>query len=310
MNRRFPLARILTTVLLAGGIATLAACNGSGSSGSGTGSMSMAITDTPVDSAQTVMVAFTGVTLHGPDGTKTITFPQEKTMNLLSLQGNASATLLPSTTVAAGQYQWIRLNLDLANSYIVTDSGAQYPLTVPSGSQSGLKLVSGFTVAQGGQANFMIDFDLRKSLTMTQNSSTGAVKYILKPALRLINMQQVGSIAGDAAPTMTINGAAISNTSCSPAVYVYTGTNVTLAGYEVTTSGAATPLTSATLKLNNTTGNYDYTVGYLAPGGYTLAVTCAANDTTSPSAATLAFSAPATATVMANAMTTVNLPVQ
>ncbi len=308
MTRRFPIARVLTTILLAGGIAALAACNGSGSSS--TGSMSLAVTDTPVDSAQSVVVAFTGVTLHGPSGTQTINFSQEKTINLLNLQGNASATLLPNTTVDAGQYQWIRLNVDLANSYIVTDTGAQYPLTIPSGSQSGLKLVSGFTVAQGSQMNFMIDFDLRKSLTMAKNGSTGAAKYILKPALRLINMQQVGSIAGSAAATMTINGAAISNASCAPAVYVYTGTNVTLAGYDVTTSGGATPLTSATLKLNNTTGNYDYTVGFLAPGGYTLAVTCAANDTTSPGAATLAFSAPATATVMANATTTVNFPVQ
>ncbi len=308
MKTRFSLARVLTTLLLAGGIATLAACNGSGGS-SGTGSMSLGITDTPVDAAQTVMVAFTGVTLHGPDGTKTITFPQEKTIDLLSLQGNASASLLDSTSVAAGQYQWIRLNLDLANSYIVTDTGMKYPLTIPSGSQTGLKLVSGFMVAQGGQANFMIDFDLRKSLTMARNGSSGGVKYILKPALRLINMQQVGSIAGMAAPTMTIGGAAISDASCSPAVYVYSGTNVTLAGYAVTTSGGATPLTSATLKLNSTTGDYDYTVGFLSPGGYTLAVTCAANDTTSPSAATLAFSAPATATVMANATTTVNFPV-
>jgi len=303
------MARVLTTILLAGGIAALAACNGSGS-GTGTGSMSLAVTDTPVDSAQSVVVAFTGVTLHGPDGTKTITFSQEKTVNLLAQQGNASANLLPNTTVTAGQYQWIRLNLDLANSYIVTDTGAQYPLTIPSGSQTGLKLVSGFTVAQGSQMNFMIDFDLRKSLTMAKNGSTGAAKYILKPALRLINLQQVGAIAGSAAATMTINGAAISNASCAPAVYVYRGTNVTLAGYDVTTLGGATPLTSATLKLNNTTGNYDYAVGFLAPGGYTLAVTCAANDTTNPGAATLAFSAPATATVMANATTTVNFPVQ
>ena len=183
MKIRFSLARVLTTLLLAGGIATLAACNGSGGS-SGTGSMSLGITDTPVDAAQTVMVAFTGVTLQGPDGTKTITFPQEKTIDLLSLQGNASADLLDSTSVAAGQYQWIRLNLDLANSYIVTDTGAKYPLTIPSGSRTGLKLVSGFMVAQGGQADFMIDFDLRKSLTLARNGSTGAVKYILKPALK------------------------------------------------------------------------------------------------------------------------------
>lgn len=305
MKARISLARILSTVVLAGGIAALAACNGS----TGTGSLSLGVTDTPVDGIQNVVVAFTGVTLKGPDGLTTITFPQEQSIDLLKLQGDASASLLQNNLVTAGKYQWIRLNLDLANSYVVTDSGNQYPLTIPSGSQTGLKLVSGFTVAQGGQASFMIDFNLRKALTMTQTGTGGTVNYILRPALRLINMQQVGSIAGHAAATMTVGGAAISSSSCSPAVYVYSGTNVTLAGYEVTTSGGATPLTSATLKLDNSTGNYDYTVGFLSPGGYTLAVTCAANDTTSPSAATLAFSASATATVMANATTTVNFPV-
>lgn len=305
MKARIFLARVLSTLILAGGITALAACNGS----SGAGTLSLGVTDTPVDGVQSVVVAFTGVTLKGPDGLKTITFPQEQSLDLLKLQGDASASLLQDTLVTAGQYQWIRLNLDLSNSYVVTDSGNQYPLTIPSGSQTGLKLVSGFTVAQGGQASFMVDFNLRKALTMTQTGRSGVVNYILKPALRLINLQQVGSIVGHAAATMTVGGAAISAASCSPAVYVYSGTNVTPAGYAVTTSGGAAPLSSATLKLNNTSGNYDYTVGFLAPGGYTLAVTCADNDSTSPSAATLAFSAPATATVMANATTTVNFPV-
>lgn len=307
MKTRFSIARILTTILLAGGISALAACNGS-LGGGGTGKLGLAVTDTPVDGLHSVVVAFTGVTLKGPDGTKTFTFPQEKTIDLLTLQGNASSDLLQDQTVAAGDYQWIRLNLDLANSYVTTDSGGQYPLTVPSGSQTGLKLVSGFTVAQGSQANFVIDFNLRKAMTMTQNGSTGATTYILKPALRLINRQQVGSIAGSAAASLAIGNQTISDSGCSPAVYAYTGTNVTPGGYYVAVSGGTAPVASASLNLNSTTGKYDYTLGFMAPGGYTLAVTCAANDTTSPSAATLAFSAPANATVMAGATTTVNFP--
>lgn len=303
MKTRIYFRRVVATAMLAGGILALAACNGSGS---GAGSLSLGVTDTPVDGAQSVVVAFTGVTLHGPDGTKTVTFAQEKTIDLLALQGTASNALLADTMVKAGQYQWVRLNLDLANSYIVTSGGSQYPLTVPSGSQSGLKLVSGFTVAQGGQASYMIDFDLRKSLTMTQTPA--GKTYILKPALRLINEQQAGSITGSAAGSMSIGSESISDPACSPAVYVFSGANVTPEGYNVTVSGGTPPLTSATLNLNNTTGDFDYTVGFLAPGGYTLAVTCAANDTTSPSAATLAFSAPANATVMASVATTVNFP--
>lgn len=301
MNMRILFTRLLAAGLLASGILVLAACNGSSN---GTGSLSLGVTDTPVDGAQSVVVAFTGVTLHGPDGTKTITFGQEKTIDLLTLQGTASNALLAGTTVAAGQYQWVRLNLDLGKSYIVTSTGNQYPLTIPSGSQTGLKLVSGFTVAQGGQASYMIDFDLRKSLTMTQTPS--GTTYILKPALRLINEQQVGSITGSAAGSMSIGSESISDPACSPAVYVFNGTNDTPEGYNVTVAGGTPPLTSATLSLNNATGNYDYTVGFLAAGGYTLAVTCAANDTTAATA--LTFSAPANATVMAAESTTVNFP--
>ncbi len=304
MKTRIYVTRLLATTLLAGGILALAACNGS--LGNGTGSLSLGVTDTPVDGAQSVVVAFTGVTLQGPDGTRTITFGQEKTVDLVALQGTSSNALLAGTTVTAGHYQWVRLNLDLNKSYIVTGSGTRYPLTVPSGSQTGLKLVSGFTVAQGGQASYMIDFDLRKSLTMTQTPS--GTTYILNPALRLINEQQAGSITGSAAGSMSIGSESISDPSCSPAVYVFSGTNDTPEGFNVTVSGGTPPLTSATLNLNSTTGNYDYTVGFLAAGGYTLAVTCAANDTTSPGAATLAFSAPANATVMASAATTVNFP--
>lgn len=303
MKSRINPGRILVTALLLGTVSIMAACNGS--LGSSTGQLSLGVTDTPTDGVQSVVVAFTGVTLKGPDGTRTITFASEKNIDLLKLQGNASAALLQNTNVAAGDYQWIRLNLDLANSYVKTDSGNKYSLTVPSGMQTGLKLVSGFTVAQGNQADFMIDFNLRKALTLTQ-TGTGTKTYILRPALRLINMQEVGSVSGTAPATLTVGGAAISTSGCSPAVYVYSGTNTTPGGYFVAVSGGTAPVASGTLSLNNTTGNYDYAVGFLAPGGYTLAVTCAANDTTSSSA--LAFSAPVNATVTAGATATVNFP--
>lgn len=292
-------------VLAVAAIAALAGCHG-GSTAPANGTLSLGVTDTPVDGAQQVVVAFTGVTLMGPNGKQSYTFSKEKTLDLLNLQGNASAALLSQKTVPAGQYQWIRLDLDLSHSYIVTNTGNQYPLTIPSGAQTGLKLVSGFTVAQGSQMNFVIDFNLRKSVTMTTTTGAGTKTYILKPALRLINKQQVGSVSGTAASTLTVNKQAISSTSCSPAVYVYQGTGITPEGFDVTVKGATAPLTSATLTLNNTTGKYDYTVGFLAPGTYSLAVTCAANDTASATA----FYATAlkTATVSSNQTTNVNFP--
>jgi len=295
---------ILSAVLAAGALAAIAGCNGNSSNAQG--QMSLGVTDTPVDGAAKVVVAFKGVELHGPNGVVKENFSSEKTIDLLSLQGDASSKLLDNVTVDAGQYQWIRLDLDLSKSYIQLDNGNQYSLTIPSGAQTGLKLVSGFTVAQGSQSSFMIDFNLRKALTMTSNQATGSATYILKPALRLINMQKVGSIQGTASANLTVNGTAISNTGCSPAVYVYSGSGVTPEGFQAAVSGGTAPMASGTLGLDSSTGNYDYSVGFLAAGTYSLAVTCAANDTTSATAFYYTPTPPTVTTVKAGSTTTVN----
>lgn len=288
------------TFLLAGALfMALTGCNGSGSSLT---TMNLAVTDTPVDGAQSVVVAFTGVDLMGPNGQQSFPFSTEKKIDLLQQQGTNSASLLAGVTIPAGNYQWIRLDIDTTNSYIITSTGAQYPLTIPSGSQTGLKLVSGFTVAQGNLADFVIDFNLRQSITLA--NTNGTPTYILNPALRLINLQQVGTVSGTVSSALSIGGTLITATNCSPAVYVYPGTVTVLDGFNVIVSGGTTPLTSATVSLNNTTGSYDYTVGFLAPGTYTLAATCAADDTAG--ATSLAFSAAQPATVTANTTTTVN----
>jgi hypothetical protein len=278
----------------------LSGCNGNSSDSNAT--MNLSVTDTPVDGAQSVIVAFTGVELMGPDGQQDHAFASEKSIDLLQQQGSNSAMLLSGLTIPAGDYQWIRLDVDASNSYIITSTGAQYPLNIPSSSQTGLKLVSGFTVAQGDTADFVIDFNLRQSITLS--NSGGTPTYMLKPALRLMNMQQVGSISGSVSSTLNIGGILITDTNCSPAVYVYPGTVTLLDGFDVTVSGGAAPITSANVSLNSTTGSYDYMLGFLAPGTYTLAVTCAADDTAG--AASLTFSTAQTATVTANTNATID----
>lgn len=279
--------------------AMMAGCNGASTSAS-TGAMSLAVADTPVDSATSVTVAFTGVELQGGSGpATTFTFSSPKQIDLMATQNGNAASLLKGVTVPAGNYQWVSLMVDASKSSITLSDGTVHALIIPSGSQTGLKLVSGFTVAAGGQAEFTIDFDLRKAVTLANGS------YILKPALRLINNQQVGTVSGAVSNTFTIGSTSVASTICSPAIYVYSGTNVT--PVDINTTSTVQPLTTATLSLNNSTGNYDYTAAFLAPGHYTLAVTCAAND--DPLAAdTLTFSSAKNATVTANTTTSVNFP--
>lgn len=285
--------RYLALLIAGAAFLALAGCNSSSDA-----TLNLGVTDTPVDGAQSVVVAFTGVDLMGPDGQQSFTFATEQQIDLLKQQGSNSASLLSGVSIPAGNYQWIRLDVDANNSYIITSTGAKYPLTIPSGSETGLKLVSGFTVAQGDTANFVIDFNLRQSVTQNNNG------YTLKPALRLINQQQVGSISGSVSSSLSIGGVSLTVNTCNPAVYVYSGSVTTLGGFDAAVSGGATPLTSSTVSLNTTTGVYGYTVGFLAPGTYTLAVTCAGADVAG--ATSLAFSAAQTATVTANTTTTIN----
>ena len=41
---------------------------------------------------------------------------------------------------------------------------------------------------------------------------------------------------------------------------------------------ANAPLTSAAVSLDNSSGDWSYTIGFLAPGAYTVAFTCQASD--------------------------------
>ncbi|HET7371176.1 MAG TPA: DUF4382 domain-containing protein [Gammaproteobacteria bacterium] len=304
MPRTF-LARLLPNVLLCALALTLAACNGSDSDTTSepqTGTLSLAITDAPIDSAQSVVVVFTGVELHGAGGAKTFDFDSPKSIDLLKYQGSNAAVLLDGATVDAGNYQWIRLEVDAGQSYITLDDGSRHDLVIPSGAESGLKLVSGITVPAGGAADFTIDFDLRKSINAPADSSTA---YKLRPALRLINNVEVGTIEGSVANTLTIGTLSIADATCGPAVYVYAGANTIPGDVDTSTASDDQPLTSADLTLNNTTGAYDYTIGFLTEDDYTLTVTCAKLDAPDQ-ADTLNFVATKTASVTVNETTTVN----
>jgi len=257
-----------TFALIAGGAIGLGGCFSSSSDDSG--SFSLAVTDAPVDDATAVVVEFTGVSIKPADGERVeFTFDQPRSIDLLALQGNDSESLLENEEVPAGDYEWVRLHVNAVNgqmdSFIEFEDGGQHSLFVPSGAQSGLKLVSGFIVPANGSADFTIDFDLRKSIA---NPQSPTVDYILKPALRLVNNVEVGSITG------IVDSTWASDADCAPAVYVYEGHDA-VTGSEGSDNA---PVTSALVDLNNETGDYEYTVGFLTEGDFTAAFTCEADQ--------------------------------
>lgn len=252
--------------------ASLIACGGGSSSNNNdaSGSFSLSLTDGPVDSANQVVVEFTGVSIKPADGEAIeFTFAEPRRIDLLQLQGTASTALLTDEEVPAGNYEWIRLHVNaehdgVYDSFIELGDGSQLELRIPSGSQTGLKLVSGFTIGAGSSADFTIDFDLRKSVT----NPGGQAGALLKPALRLINNLQVGSVAGTVDANLVAQECDNVDLS-SGAVYIFTGADVT----PVDMSSTAGPLTSALVSFGED-NEYRYEIGFVPAGSYTLAYTC------------------------------------
>jgi hypothetical protein len=134
---------------------------------SGTGKLSLAITDAPVDGATAVVVQFTGVEVKPAEGSaRSFTFDAPRQIDLLALTGTDSELLLDEVEVPAGRYNWVRLAVDadedgVTDSYIDLDDGSRHELEVPSGAETGLKLVSGFRVPAGGLLHGSPSPDLR-----------------------------------------------------------------------------------------------------------------------------------------------------
>src|SRR5215472_4254958 len=199
----------------------LVACGGGGGNSSTAPVMPvmrLSVADAPpADGAPHVVVQFTGVELTGNGGNPvTITFSTPKTIDLVTQSGTASAELF-NQPIPPGSYGQVRLMVNAdgnANdSYIVLADGSMHGLIIPSGMQTGLKLVSGFTVPSSGVVDYTIDFDLRKAITCPPGQGPAC---ILKPALRLVNNTTVGNIQGQITSTLP--------SGCTPGVYLYAGT--------------------------------------------------------------------------------------
>ncbi|QZE15291.1 DUF4382 domain-containing protein [Halosquirtibacter laminarini] len=98
-------------------------------------------------------------------------------------------TLLTSGSLPAGTYNQIRLILGDNNSVVV--DGQEYEMKVPSGSQSGLKLLVNQTLEAGVAYNAILDFDAARSVIETGNGN-----YKLKPTIKMFFEAQSGAIQG------------------------------------------------------------------------------------------------------------------
>jgi len=151
------------------------ACTKSESASPGT-ELKVRLTDNPYN-AQEVNVDIREIRVNNKDSAEwTVLQTNSGVYNLLGLQ-NGVDTLLASGTIPGNFLGEIRFVLGTNNSIRI--GNVVYPLTIPSGSESGLKLKVDRNL-NNGTDQVTVDFDAALSVHQTGNG-----KYMLKPVLKL-----------------------------------------------------------------------------------------------------------------------------
>ena len=277
----------------------LNACGGGGGGGNlaGSGGLSLSITDAPVIDANIaeVWVRFTEVIIHPADGSGDIVYnvedasdpnniKQYREIELKALVGGKTS-LLGDIPLDAGDYSWVRLVIDPAYTRVVETSGGSYLVKCPSCTRSGFKLNRTFTIDTTGWIDFVIDFDLRKSLTLTQpNKPRADFHYILRPTLRILDTQLASSsIQGIVTDQRSEQVNPATPDACW--VYVYPGDATSIVPDDICLDpdtnvcpAADRPLLETPVTFDSATGDYVYNTGFIHPGLYTVALLCQADD--------------------------------
>jgi hypothetical protein len=115
--------------------------------------------------------------------------------DLLTLTGGVTQ-LLADAEVEAGYLSEIRLVLGDDNYLILNDDSRQ-ELSTPSAQQSGLKIKVDQELEAGQEYEFLLDFDVDKSIVSAGNSGG----FILKPVIRATATAETGTIIGEVHPT-------------------------------------------------------------------------------------------------------------
>ncbi len=156
------------------------------------GTLKISLTDAPAD-FEAVNITFSEISAH-IDGKWISVRGEPITVNLLEWN-NGQSIIIGTAEVPAGHYTQIRLKIDRAE---VVVEGQTHPVTVPSGAQTGLKLIAEFTIPEGSTFELVIDFDANRSIVTTgpPNNPNG---FKLKPTIRVVPKAISGSISGTVA---------------------------------------------------------------------------------------------------------------
>ncbi len=232
------------------------------------GSVSMDLAaDAPADPRIAgINVDVLGVEFERTDGgTEKLEFTRSERTDLILLLEDGSLDLFTNEELPDGTYSGVRLLLeDNDDASVVTFDGREFPIILAQGSYSPVD----FTIEEDESSShrLMLTLDLRRSLSFDEAND----EYTLTPALRAIDPDDAGQIAGNV------------TTACPPgtslqeggAVYLFEGEDI-----QPDDIDSADPEPYATTAVVSNFGtSFSYALRALPPGDYTLALTCNGND--------------------------------
>jgi hypothetical protein len=185
----------------------LPSCGGGGG-GSGTaqtGTLSVGLTDASTDEYKAVYVTITEVQVHMGGGAWKVVGSPNKTYNLLDLV-NGVREELGVAELSAGNYTQMRLIIgDTSDgginilskqhpsaNYVIDWNDVDHALKIPSGFQTGVKIVQGFTIRPNQTTELTLDFNASESVVVAGNSG----QWLLKPTIKVLNTKECSIISG------------------------------------------------------------------------------------------------------------------
>ena len=161
---------------------------GDGDVTSGSGTFKIEIFDSPPpDSVENIFITIKEVSVHKAGGGWDTLSQPEVTLDFLELINGVTESLVDEP-LESGDYTQLRLVVADSNTVVI--NGESYPLKIPSGTETGIKLNLNFTILDDEIIEVMVDFDASKSIKWTPGN------YKLSPVFKVFKKVLSGTVAG------------------------------------------------------------------------------------------------------------------
>lgn len=222
--------------------------------------------DAPAENLDHVYLHVVEVNLKTQESQPWITLARPDTIiDFLDLV-NGINVIVADTIIPTGTYTQLRLVLGDGNSVVV--DGETFPLKVPSGQQSGVKINLNFSLANREVAELYVDFDASKSVQW----NPGQNLYMMHPTFKAYKRTTSGAILGTVRTTggLPLANARVEAVSmANDTIATLTGLNgmyvlfVPAATYTVTATSSLYPLadtvyTNLTVNAGVSLTGYDF----------------------------------------------------